>query len=161
MKTIITGCDDNVELDSKYYIDFILSMDRIFKSFLNLLKKELINLNITDINSIQGLIIYNLGHESMNTTELISRGYYTGSNVSYNLKKLIELGYIEQNQSETDKRSYIVRLTNNGLKLLQVVEKIFALPMQSLKNAIPIKKTKKTKHVLQKIIKTLEDLSKK
>jgi len=62
MKTIITGCDDNVELDSKYYIDFILSMDRIFKSFLNLLKKELINLNITDINSIQGLIIYNLGH---------------------------------------------------------------------------------------------------
>lgn len=161
MKTIITGCDDNVELDSKYYIDFILSMDRIFKSFLNLLKKELINLNITDINSIQGLIIYNLGHESMHTTELISRGYYTGSNVSYNLKKLIELGYIEQNQSETDKRSYIVRLTNNGLKLLRVIEKIFALRMQLVKNTIPINKTKKTKHVLQKIIKTLEDLSKK
>jgi len=161
MKTIIKNKYNKVELESKSYVDFIISMDRIFKFFLTALKKELINLKITDINNVQGLIVYNLGYDSVYITELISRGYYTGSNVSYNLKKLIDLGYIEQKQSDKDKRSVIIKLTDSGLKLLYKIERIFSLQIHDVNKKIKNLKTQNFQTATQKIMKALEELSKR
>ena len=103
----------------------MLLLDKLYKVFLNVVKKELTNLNVNDINNIQSLILYNLGRDQIYITELISRGYYIGSNVSYNLKKLVHAGYIEQTQSTRDKRSSLIKLSKKGLDLLSKIESIF------------------------------------
>lgn len=107
------------------YINSVLLLDKLYKVFLNVVKKELTNLNVNDINNIQSLILYNLGRDQIYITELISRGYYIGSNVSYNLKKLVHAGYIEQTQSTRDKRSSLIKLSKKGLDLLSKIESIF------------------------------------
>jgi DNA-binding MarR family transcriptional regulator len=58
--------------------------------------------------------------------ELKSRGYYQGSNVSYNLKKLVDLGYMHHQRSEIDRRSVRVRLTEKGRRLRGIVSDLFA-----------------------------------
>lgn len=108
----------------KEYVNSILLLEKIYKLFLTVLKKELTNSGIEDINHIQGLILYNLGTEQIHITELISRGYYVGSNVSYNLKRLIDLGYVDQSQSPRDKRSSIIKLTQKGLDMFRRVNLI-------------------------------------
>jgi DNA-binding MarR family transcriptional regulator len=53
----------------------------------------------------------------MTVGELTLRGCYLGSNVSYNVKKMVENGYLTQQRSLHDRRSIHVSLTAKGLKL--------------------------------------------
>jgi DNA-binding MarR family transcriptional regulator len=57
--------------------------------------------------------------------ELKSRGYYQGSNVSYNLKKLVEAGYMHHQRCQIDRRSVRVRLTDQGRRIRDIVDKLF------------------------------------
>ena len=54
-----------------------------------------------------------------------SRGYYLGSNVSYNLKKLVDMGYIHYKRSDTDRRSVRVSLTDKGLEASDIVKGLY------------------------------------
>src|SRR5690606_4892119 len=58
--------------------------------------------------------------------ELTLRGYYLGSNVSYNVKKMGENGYIEQERSVHDKRSIRVKLSDKGRETYKLLEEMFA-----------------------------------
>ena len=49
--------------------------------------------------------------------ELTNRGDYLGSNPSYNMRKMVEAGYLVQERSRYDKRSTRPRLTEKGLQL--------------------------------------------
>jgi DNA-binding MarR family transcriptional regulator len=80
-------------------------------------------MRILDINSVQALIIYNIAEQKVSVGELISRGMYNGSNVSYNLKKLIQMGYLEQTPSEHDKRSLFINLSEKGLKTYKKIDR--------------------------------------
>jgi DNA-binding MarR family transcriptional regulator len=82
-----------------------------------LIKLELDGLGIHDINNVQGLMLFNIGDAEMAVGELTLRGYYLGSNVSYNVKKLVENGYLMQERSVHDRRSIHVRPTEKGSKL--------------------------------------------
>ena len=86
-------------------------------SFLEVVKLELDGLGIRDLNNAQGLLLFNIGDAEMTVRELMLRGCYLGSNLSYNLKKLVENGYLSQERSEHDHRSTNVRLTEKGTKL--------------------------------------------
>lgn len=108
----------------KEYLELPRLIERLHRRFLDVLRSELNRLGIKDINGVQALLLANIGDEEIVIRDLVERGYYQGSNVSYNIKKLAELGYLEQERTAHDKRSVAIRLTE---KALDVVEKIKAL----------------------------------
>lgn len=108
------------------YFDAIQLIERLHRYFLDVVKVELDRKGLQDINNVQAMILYNIGTDDMTVGELTLRGYYLGSNVSYNVKKMTENGYIEQNRSKHDKRSIRVKLTEKGLDLYKTLQEMFA-----------------------------------
>lgn len=108
------------------YFDAIQLIERLHRYFLDVVKVELDRKGLQDINNVQAMILYNIGDDDMTVGELTLRGYYLGSNVSYNVKKMTENGYIEQNRSKHDKRSIRVKLTGKGLDLYKALQEMFA-----------------------------------
>ncbi|NTU77184.1 MAG: winged helix DNA-binding protein [Alphaproteobacteria bacterium] len=99
------------------YFEAILLVERVHRHFLEVVKADLDRQGIQDINNVQALILYNIAQEEMTVGELTARGYYLGSNVSYNVKKMVENGYLAQERSPHDRRSVRVKLTEKGLAL--------------------------------------------
>ena len=99
------------------YIEAIALVERLHRQFLELVKLELDGLGIYDINNVQALLLFNIGDAQMTVSELSLRGCYLGSNVSYNIKKTAENGYLAQERSAHDRRVTYVRLTEKGAKL--------------------------------------------
>src|SRR5204862_7406984 len=99
------------------YLDVIALVERLHRRFLEVVKLELDGLGIHDINNVQGMMLFNIGDAEMMVGELTLRGCYLGSNVSYNVKKMVENGYIVQERSVHDRRSFHVRLTKKGRTL--------------------------------------------
>lgn len=93
---------------------------------LDVIKDEFERLGILEINPVQALLLFNVGENEVTAGEFKSRGYYQGSNVSYNLKKLVDAGYMHHERSEVDRRSVRVRLTQKGRGIRDVVAKLFA-----------------------------------
>jgi len=87
------------------YLEVISLVERLHRHFLEVVKLELDGLQIHDINNVQGLMLFNIGDAEMTVGELTLRGCYLGSNVSYNVKKMVENGYLEQERSVHDRRS--------------------------------------------------------
>ncbi len=99
------------------YLEVIALVERLHRHFLEVVKLELDGLGIHDINNVQGMMLFNIGDAEMTVGELTLRGCYLGSNVSYNVKKVVENGYIVQERSVHDRRSIHVRLTDKGCDL--------------------------------------------
>lgn len=107
------------------YTESILLIERLHRRFLDVVKTELDRLRISDINNVQTLILYNINAEQLTIGELTNRGYYLGSNVSYNVKKLVENGYLVQERSPHDKRSTRIKLSDKGLELCQKIDALY------------------------------------
>ncbi len=116
------------------YIDAILLIERLHRRFLDVVKTELDRLKIDDINNIQTLILYNISSEQLTIGELTQRGYYLGSNVSYNVKKLVENGYLVQERAPHDKRSTRIRLSDKGLTLCRRIDEMYQRNIDALKH---------------------------
>ena len=99
------------------YLEVISLVERLHRHFLEVVKLELEGLGIHDINNVQGMMLFNIGDAEMTVGELTLRGCYLGSNVSYNVKKMVENGYLTQQRSLHDRRSIHVRLTEKGIRL--------------------------------------------
>src|ERR1700675_3282489 len=99
------------------YLETISLVERLHRHFLELVKLELDGLGVYDINNVQGMMLFNVGDAEMTVGELTTRGCYLGSNVSYNVKKMVETGYLAQERSVHDRRSFHVRLTKKGRNL--------------------------------------------
>lgn len=99
------------------YYEAVLLIERVHRHFLEVVKSDLDRQGIQDINNVQTLILYNIGQDEMTVGELTARGYYLGSNVSYNVKKMVENGYLTQERSPHDRRSVRVKLSEKGLAL--------------------------------------------
>jgi DNA-binding MarR family transcriptional regulator len=108
------------------YLEFVRSLERVHRQFLEVVKAELDKIGIQDINNVQNLILFNIGLDELTIGELINRGYYLGSNVSYNVRKMVENNYLEQQRSVHDRRSVRVRLTPKGKELFAQFRDIFA-----------------------------------
>ncbi len=106
------------------YMDVIAMVERLHRQFLEVIKLELDTNSVHDINNVQAMILYNIGDNEMTVGELTLRGCYLGSNVSYNVKKMLENGYIVQERSPHDRRSVRVRLTEKGLALHEKINKM-------------------------------------
>ena len=99
------------------YFKVISLVERLHRQFLELVKLELDGIGIHDINNVQGMMLFSIGDAEMTVGELTLRGCYLGSNVSYNVKKMVENGYLAQQRSLHDRRSIHVHLTPKGSKL--------------------------------------------
>ena len=111
-----------------YYKDYLENLgliERLHRLLLDVIKDEFERLGVLDINAVQALILFNVGEHEVTAGELKSRGYYQGSNVSYNLKKLVEMGYMHHQRCEIDRRSVRVRLTEKGREVRDVVGALF------------------------------------
>ncbi len=108
----------------KEYLELTRLIERLHRRFLDLLRAELNRLGIRDINSVQALLLANIGSEHIAIRDLVERGYYQGSNVSYNIKKLAELGYLEQARAEHDRRSVSIQLTDKALKVVEEIRRL-------------------------------------
>jgi DNA-binding MarR family transcriptional regulator len=102
---------------SDHYLEVISLIERLHRQFLEVVKLELDSMRVDDVNSVQALLLFNMGNADISAGELISRGYYLGSNVSYNVKKLAKSDYLKYERSEHDRRSTRVRLTRKGSAL--------------------------------------------
>jgi DNA-binding MarR family transcriptional regulator len=96
------------------YAETIALIERLHRRFLDVLRIELERLGIDQINNVQGMLLSNIGHEEVSVGELMTRGYYLGSNVTYNLRRLVDAGFAEQHRSQHDRRVVRVRLTAAG-----------------------------------------------
>ncbi len=107
------------------YLEALSLVERLHRLLLDVIKDEFERLGILEINAVQALLLFNVGDNEVTAGELKSRGYYQGSNVSYNLKKLVETGYMHHQRCEIDRRSVRVRLTEKGRNVQSVVEDLF------------------------------------
>ena len=126
-----TNAEQPEDLKDRYLVSLKL-IERLHRLLLDVIKDEFERLGRSDVNSVQALLLYNIGDAELTAGELTSRGYYLGSNVSYNLKKLVESGYINHQRSSTDRRSVRVRLTNKGREVCNVVSALYQRQLKSL-----------------------------
>ncbi|QFT57213.1 MarR family protein [Sulfitobacter sp. THAF37] len=108
------------------YLEALSLVERLHRLLLDVIKDEFERVGVLEINAVQALLLFNIGDNEVTAGELKSRGYYQGSNVSYNLKKLVEMGYMHHNRCEIDRRSVRVRLTEKGRHIRDVVAGLFA-----------------------------------
>ncbi len=117
------------------YLEVISLVERLHRHFLEVVKLELEGLGIHDINNVQGLMLFNIGEAEMTVGELTLRGCYLGSNVSYNVKKMVENGYLAQHRSLHDRRSIHVRLTEKGIRLRERLSEMHRRHAEMLQQA--------------------------
>jgi DNA-binding MarR family transcriptional regulator len=134
------------------YLEVISLVEQLHRQFLEIVKLELDGLGIHDINNVQGMMLFNIGDAEMTVTELTLRGCYLGSNVSYNVKKMVENGYLAQERSVHDRRSIHVKLTDKGRKLRDRLSGMHQRHIQLLKQ------TAVTEADLEAVVTTLRRL---
>ncbi|UWR34413.1 winged helix DNA-binding protein [Sulfitobacter sp. W027] len=108
------------------YLESLSLVERLHRLLLDVIKDEFERVGVLEINAVQALLLFNIGDNEVTAGELKSRGYYQGSNVSYNLKKLVEMGYMHHQRCEIDRRSVRVRLTEKGRYIRDVVSELFS-----------------------------------
>ncbi|HKD21491.1 MAG TPA: winged helix DNA-binding protein [Rhizomicrobium sp.] len=123
---------DNAAPLRRQYLDTLSLIERLHRQLLDVIKDELDRRDEREINSVQALLLFNVGDQELTAGELRTRGHYLGSNVSYNLKKLVESGYIHHERSEVDRRSVLVRLTRKGEAVRDMLRMLFDRHLGSL-----------------------------
>ena len=114
------------------YLEALNLVERLHRQLLDVIKDELDRRGERVVNSVQALLLFNIGDQELTAGELRTRGHYLGSNVSYNLKKLVESGYIHHERSDVDRRSVHVSLTEKGREIRELVAKLFERHLDSI-----------------------------
>jgi len=133
------------------YREMTRLIERLHRRFLDVVRVELDQLGVKDINAVQALLLVNIGEEEVNVRELMARGYYQGSNASYNLKKLEEKHYLIQEKSERDRRATMIRLSEKGLDLINKLNKSEEAQAEKLANSDPSPDMKLIRSALRQI----------
>ncbi len=108
-----------------HYLEALTLIERLHRRLLDVIKDEFDRKGRADINAVQALLLFNIGDKELTAGELRTRGYYLGSNVSYNLKKLVEMGFLDHQRSRVDRRSVRIRLTDAGREVRDIVESLY------------------------------------
>src|SRR3989449_8860745 len=108
-----------------HYLEALTLVERLHRRLLDVIKDEFDRRSRADINSVQALLLYNIGDKELTAGELRTRGYYLGSNVSYNLKKLVEMGFLDHQHPRVDRRSVRIRLTDKGHEVRDTVASLY------------------------------------
>ncbi len=118
------------------YLEALNLIERLHRRLLDVVKDEFERAGDSEINPVQALLIYNIGDEVVSAGELKTRGYYQGSNVSYNLKKLVSGGYVSHERSTADRRAVRVRLTEKGQEVRRKVDALYNRQLTSIREVM-------------------------
>ena len=124
-KNVPAAGEEKKDAIRSLYLESLQLVERLHRRLLDVIKDEFDRNGRSDINAIQALLLFNIGNSEVTAGELRSRGYYLGSNVSYNLKKLVDLGFINHQRSRIDRRSVRVSLTTKGQQVAEVVGRLY------------------------------------
>src|SRR5208282_4993323 len=91
-----------------HYLEALTLVERLHRRLLDVIKDEFDRRGRADINSVQALLLYNIG-----------------DNVSYNLKKLVETGFLDHQRSRVDRRSVRIKLTDKGREVRDIVDSLY------------------------------------
>ncbi len=116
------------------YLDALALVERLHRLLLDVIKDEFERVGMLEINAVQALLLFNIGDNEVTAGELKTRGYYQGSNVSYNLKKLVDMGFMHHQRCEIDRRSVRVKLTPKGREVRAVVSNLFERHAEGLQS---------------------------
>ena len=123
---------DDHDGQAHVYLESLALVERLHRALLDVIKDEFDRRGRSDVNAVQALLLYNIGDKELTAGELRSRGYYLGSNVSYNVKKLVEMGYLFHQRSRVDRRSVRISLTDKGNEVHQVVSDLYRKHMRTV-----------------------------
>ncbi len=110
---------------TKLYLETLTMVERLHRRLLDVIKDEFDRRNRSDVNAVQALLLYNIGDKELTAGELRSKGYYLGSNVSYNVKKLVETGFLHHARSRIDRRAVRISLTEKGKEIHRIVAALY------------------------------------
>lgn len=119
------SADDRMGDIRPIYLESLTLVERLHRRLLDVIKDEFDRRDRGDINAVQALLLYNIGDKELTASELRTRGYYLGSNVSYNVKKLVEMGYLHHARSRIDRRAVRISLTASGKDVHDIVAKLY------------------------------------
>ena len=119
-------------LSAAMYSDITRLIERLHRRHLDIIRLELSRMSVDDINAVQALLLVNVSDSEVSIRELVDRGYYIGSNVTYNVRHLVERGYLEQTRSERDRRSVKIKLSEPGLELCRKLAEMEARHAKAL-----------------------------
>jgi len=140
MKAVAKAAD-TVERETRFdrirpsYLEALMLVERLHRRLLDVIKDEFDRRSRADVNAVQALLIYNIGEKELTAGELRTRGYYLGSNVSYNLKKLVEMGYLDHQRSRIDRRSVRIKLTDKGREVRDIVDALYQKHVRTVEQA--------------------------
>jgi len=131
LKTVVTNTVDRANREQlteqirPHYLKAVTLVERLHRRLLDVIKDEFDRRSRSDVNSVQAFLLYNIGGQELTASELRTRGYYLGSNVSYNLKKLTEAGFLDHQRSSFDRRSVRIKLTDKGSEICNIVDTLY------------------------------------
>ncbi len=118
------------------YLEALTLIERLHRRLLDVIKDEFERSGEPEVNSVQALLIFNIGDNELTAGELKTRGHYQGSNVSYNLKKLVEAGYVSHERSAADRRSVRVSLTDKGRDVRSKVDALYNRQLKAIHDVV-------------------------
>lgn len=121
----LIGEETDFSQSKSLFLDCLHLIERLHRRMLDVLRDRLEASGRMDINAVQALLLYNIGENELTAGELRTRGYYLGSNVTYNLKKLVEMGLVSHERSAHDKRAVRIALTESGREVRQFIDKLY------------------------------------
>ena len=134
------------------YLEMISLVERLHRQCLEVVKAELDRRGIRDLNNVQALILFNIGEDEYSVGELTQRGYYLGSNVSYNVKKMVEHGYLIQERSPHDRRSFHVRASEKGVAIFRSLSELFESHAKELDGgSLPRENLEQVNNILRRV----------
>ncbi|WP_113889182.1 transcriptional regulator LdtR [Roseiarcus fermentans] len=122
----VAGADEQELPVASLYLETLTMVERLHRRLLDVIKDELDRRNRSDVNAVQALLLYNIGDKELTAGELRTKGYYLGSNVSYNVKKLVEQGFLHHARSRIDRRAVRISLTDKGKDVHRLVAGVYA-----------------------------------
>ena len=118
------------------YLEALTLIERLHRRLLDVIKDDFERSGEPEVNPVQALLLFNIADSELTAGELKTRGHYQGSNVSYNLKKLVEAGYVNHERSSSDKRSVRVRLTPKGQAIRERIDALYNRQLQAVEEVV-------------------------
>jgi DNA-binding MarR family transcriptional regulator len=133
------------------YLETVQLMERLHRQFLELIQAELDQTHTDDVNSVQSLILHAIGREEVLVGDLTQRGYYLGTNVSYNVRRLVESGYLVQERSQHDRRALKLHVSPKGLAVCDRLDRVFDSHVRGLEGVALIDELARASTVLRSL----------
>jgi DNA-binding MarR family transcriptional regulator len=127
-------CEPRFEHIGLLYLETLTLVERLHRRLLDVIKDEFDRHRRADINSVQALLLYNIGEKEVTAGDMRKRGYYLGANVSYNLKKLVKLGFLDHQRSLVDRRTVCIKLTEKGCEACDIVHALYQKHVRSVEH---------------------------